>query len=188
MSRTLRNLVLLGLIVVMINSALISHHSYHQRNMHRIRIQQVAHKQETDNTEESSIADTLQSIVDTISASIEPDTPAIIETKNLPVLVFSKDSCQSLTEDQKTSILDKVKTTKDSVTAFKAELKDDNVSDDADSSITYLNIIEQLVNKNCDDINKNILIGPTPYQTNIVTDQPWIFGGLTLDDITKDYI
>lgn len=35
---------------------------------------------------------------------------------------------------------------------------------------------------------KNLMVGPSPYQTNINTPKPWILGGITLNDLVKDYI
>lgn len=48
-------------------------------------------------------------------------------------------------------------------------------------------MVELLLNRNCQDIG-NILVGPTPYQTNINTPKPWILGGITYNDLVKDYV
>lgn len=187
MASTFRNLVLIALICALATSLSISHTAYQQRNAHRVRVQEVSHRQQT-TTDDSSFATNIQSTIDTISSSVQPDVPSIIETKNLPTFAFSKNTCQSLSDDQKTTILGKVKSAKDSITSFKTGVTDEKVSSDADNSFRYLNVVEQLVNKNCDDITTYLLVGPTPYQTNIITDKAWILGGLTMDDVSKDYI
>lgn len=43
------------------------------------------------------------------------------------------------------------------------------------------------MNRNCGDLSKYLLIGPTPYQSNLNTGKPWIFGAQTVDDVVKDY-
>lgn len=127
-------------------------------------------------------------IIDIISKSVEPKTPSIIDTKNIPTFAFDKSSCDNLKADQKNKILGKVKSAKDSVTAFKKNVQDKKISADADNSIQYLNTIENLANVKCSDITTYLLVGPTPYQTNVNTKKPWMLGGITMDDLVNDYI
>lgn len=84
--------------------------------------------------------------------------------------------------------MDKVKSTRDSVTAFKKNVNDNKILADADNSIQYLNVIEKLTNAQCSVITTYLLVGPTPYQTNVNTKKPWMLGGITMDDLVKDYI
>lgn len=135
-----------------------------------------------------NFANNIKGIVDTISQSVQPSVPSIIETKNLPTFSYSRSTCESLTDDQKKSILDQVSKTKDSINSLKKDLKDDKVSADADNSLQYLNTITKLTGLTCSDLNKYLLIGPTPYQTNLNTKNAWILGGITNDDLVKDYI
>lgn len=123
MASTFRNLVLIALICALATSLSISHNAYQQRNAHRVRVQEVSHRQQT-TTDDSSFATNIQSTIDTISSSVQPDVPSIIETKNLPTFAFSKNTCQSLSDDQKTTILGKVKSAKDSITSFKTGVTD----------------------------------------------------------------
>jgi hypothetical protein len=147
---------------------------------------QPTHYQQTPNN--LPFATTIQNIVAPISSSIQPNVPSIIPTKNIPTFTFSKTTCESSNADQKKQPLDQVKKTKDSIQSFKTKAKDPNVLADADNSFKYLTVLEQLANYKCSDLNnKNLLIGPTPYQTNIKTEGAWVYGGLKQADLVKAY-
>lgn len=123
MASTFKNLVLIALICAIATSLSISNNAYHQKNAHRVRVQEISHQQQSVGSD-ASFATTIQSNIDTISSSVQPSVPSIIETKNLPTFAFSKDTCQSLTDDQKTTILGKVQSAKESITDFKTKVTD----------------------------------------------------------------
>lgn len=77
MSLSFRNLVLLALVCALATSLSISHNAYTQRNVHRVRVQELPHHQQTTTTD-SSFATNILSIIDTISSSVQPDVPSII--------------------------------------------------------------------------------------------------------------
>jgi hypothetical protein len=52
----------------------------------------------------------------------------------------------------------------------------------------YLSVVNKLSTTACGSLPSNLLIGPTPYQTNIISKKPWIFDGITMDNIKTDYI
>lgn len=83
----------------------------------------------------------MQSNITTISNSIQPKVPSIIETKNLPTFTFSRSTCESITADQKKNLLAQVKTTKDSITSFKSSVKDQQKLTHADNSFQFLNVV-----------------------------------------------
>lgn len=146
----------------------------------------IGHHQQSTNSA-TSFFSTLQTIVQTISSSVQPDVPSIIETKNLPTFAFSRSTCESLNADQKKQILGQVKTAKSSITSLKKNTQDDKITADADNSFQYLSVIENLLSRNCGDLTTYLLIGPTPYQTNVNTKNSWILGGITFNDLIKDY-
>jgi hypothetical protein len=188
MSLSFRNLALLALFCALASSLSISSEAHRRYNNHMVRVQEIsaveAHHQQSGDA--SSFFTNIQSIIKTISSSAKPDVPSIIETRNLPTFAFSKTDCQNLKDDQKKQILDQVKTAKTSVGSFKQDASE-KVLADAGNSLRYLSTIEKLVNSNCNDISY-LLIGPTPYQTNVNTKQPWILGGITMDNLVKDYV
>lgn len=95
-----------------------------------------------------------------------------------------------MTVDQKKQLKDRLKTAKQNVTDFKSKLdatKDKKVIVDADNSLAYFAVIEALLDRTCRDV-QNLLIGPATYQTNINTNQSWILGGITLNDLVKQYV
>ncbi len=188
MSLSFRNLALLALFCALVSSLSISSEAHRRYNNHMVRVQEIsaveAHHQQSGDA--SSFFTNIQSIIKTISSSAKPDVPSIIETRNLPTFAFSKTDCQNLKDDQKKQILDQVKTAKTSVGSFKQNASE-KVLADAGNSLRYLSTIEKLVNSNCNDISY-LLIGPTPYQTNVNTKQPWILGGITMDNLVKDYV
>jgi hypothetical protein len=126
--------------------------------------------------------------IDTIAKSVNPKSPSIIGTSSLTTFAYDKSACESLTDDQKKKIADNVKSTKTSITSFKNNVKDNKLLADADNSIQYLDIIQKLTSSSCTTFKTYLLIGPTPYQTNINTKKSWILGGITMDDLVKDYI
>lgn len=190
MSLSFRNLAVLALLFGVISSLTMSPSAQGGFNNHMLRVHETAglemnHQQKK--TDATSFVNKMQTIINTIQGSIQPNVPAIIQTKNLPTFAFSRDICESLQQDNKTQLLAQLKSTKKSVTDFKTKLTDQKVVADADNSLQYLNVAELLLNRNCQDIG-DILVGPTPYQTNINTPRPWIYGGLTMKDIVKSYI
>lgn len=190
MSLTLRNLFLLASLCVLISSVSISRAAYNHRNTHRVNPQeyssQPSHYQQTPNN--VPFATNIQTIVTSISSSIQPNVPSIIPTQNLPTFTFSRSTCESSNADQKKQPLDQVKKTKDSIQSFKTKAQDPRVLSDADNSFKYLTVLEELANYKCSDLNnKNLLIGPTPYQTNLNSQRAWIYGGLKKEDLVKAY-
>jgi hypothetical protein len=128
------------------------------------------------------------STIDAIAKSVQPNTPSIISTSSLTTFAYDRSTCESLTDDQKKQISDKVKSTKDSITSFKSKVKDNKLLADADNSIQYLDTIQKLTSSTCSNFRTYLLIGPTPYQTNINTNKSWILGDITMDDLVNDYI
>jgi len=191
MSLSFRNLVLLALLCAFVTSVSILPSAHRKFNQHMVKVHEsstsfAAHQQSS--TDASAFSKNIQKIIDTISGSVQPNVPSIIETKNLPTFAFDRSSCDSLSADQKKQILAKTKTAKDSITSFKKNVTDDRISADASNSFQYLSVVERLVNSQCSDITTYLLIGPTPYQTNLNTQKSWLLGGITMDDLVKDYI
>lgn len=61
------------------------------------------------------------------------------------------------------------------------------VSYDASNVQDYLNALENLFNRDCEDLLQ-YYVGPTPYQTNINTQRSWILGGISLNDLVREYM
>ena len=144
MSLSFRNLFLLALFcgiasTLSISSLTSGNHRHHMVKVHEFTTPFAAHQQST--TDPSAFNSNIQNILETISKSVQPKVPSIIETKNLPTFAFDKNTCDSLNDDQRKKILDKVKSTRDSVSSFKKGVTDDKVLADADNSIQYLNVI-----------------------------------------------
>ena len=152
MSPTFRNLFLLTLLSGLAYSISICPNAHTKFNHHMIKVHESAtksleHHQST--TDPSAFSKNVLNIIDTISKSVQPNVPSIIDTKNIPTFAFDKSTCDNLKADQKNNILSKVKSARDSVTAFKNNVKDNKISADADNSIQYLNTIEKLINSKC---------------------------------------
>jgi hypothetical protein len=92
-----------------------------------------------------------------------------------------------LKSEQKNQLLNQINSTRQSITNLKTKTTEPKVTADADNNIQYLNVAELLINRNCQDIG-TIIVGPSTYQTNINTQKPWILGGITLNDLVKDYV
>lgn len=188
MSVTFRNLLLLALMCGLVSSLSISSNSHAKHSGHMLRVLQLHYMtQHSQQNNDAAFFQNLQTSITTISNSVQPTPPSIIETKNLPTFTFSKSTCDSLNADQKKKLLDQAKASKDKINSFKTNVKDNKVLVNADNAFKYLTIVEQLLNKKCADITTTFLIGPSPFQTNLSTNQSWIFDGITMNDIIKDY-
>lgn len=191
MSQSFRNLIIFGLLAVLISSLSISSHAHRNHNHHMIKVHEVTsqiavHQQSS--TTQTPFGQNILSIIDTISKSVQPDTPSVIKTSKLTTFAFDRNACESLTDDQKKQIADKAESTKTSLTSFKTNVKDNRLLADADNSIHYLDTIKQLTSSTCSSFTKYLLIGPTPYQTNLNTQKQWVLGNITMDALVKDYI
>ena len=191
MSLSFRNLVLFALFAVLISSLSISSNAPRDQNQHKVRIHEstirsAAHQQAS--TTKTTFGQNILKIVDDIAKSVQPSTPSIIPTSALTTFAYDRNTCESLTDDQKKQIAEKVKSTKASITTFKTNVKDNKLLIDADNSIQYLDTIQSLTNSSCSTLTTYLLIGPTPFQTNINTKKSWVLGGLTMDNLVKDYI
>jgi hypothetical protein len=191
MSLTFKNLVLFALFAVLISSLSISSHARQDLNQHKVRIHESAirspaHQQAS--TTKTNFGQNILKIIDDISKSVQTTTPSIIETSALTTFAYDRSTCESLTDDQKKQIAEKVKSTKASIATFKTKVKDNKLLIDADNSIQYLDTIQSLANSTCSTLKTYLLIGPTPYQTNVNTKKSWILGGVTMDNLVNDYI
>lgn len=92
--------------------------------------------------------------------------------------------CQNLTSTQKTPLLDKIKTAQTKIDSFSKNLTDLKVKNNTKNAQTYLNLISTVLNKDCTQLSQ-VLIGKTPYQTNINTNQSWILGNIKLNDLVN---
>ncbi len=92
--------------------------------------------------------------------------------------------CQNLTSTQQTPLLDKIKTAQTKIDSFSKNLTDLKVKNNTKNAQTYLNLISTVLNKDCTQLNQ-VLIGKTPYQTNINTNQSWILGNIKLNDLVN---
>lgn len=172
MSLSFRNLVLFALLSVLISSLSISSHAHKHQNHHMINIHESTnqftdHQQST--TTKTSFGQSILDTIDAIAVSVKPNVPSIIGTSNLTTFGYDRSTCESLNDDQRKKISEKVKSTKDSIISFKKNVEDSKILGDADNSILYLETIQSLTNSTCGTFTTYLLIGPTPYQTNINT-------------------
>ena len=132
MSLSIRNLVIFALFCVLISTVSISR-TAHNRNQGSNQ-----HYQQPPKTANTFSTDA-QNIANSISTSIQPKVPSIIKTQNLPTYTFTRNTCDTLNTQQNTQTLDKLKQTKESIKQFQKDLKNPQVSADANNSYSYLN-------------------------------------------------
>ena len=130
---------------------------------------------------------TLQSVISSIDKSIQPSTPSIISAGSLPSLNYTSSSCDSITQDQKDNLTKNAGSTLDKVRNFQKTVKDQAQLRNAANCVDYLTFVQYILTQNCWDI-QYLLVGPSPYQTNINTNKSWILGGIPLNNLIKDYV
>ena len=130
---------------------------------------------------------TLQSIISSIDSSVQPSTPSIISAGSLPSLNYTSSSCDSITKDQKDNLTKNAGSTLDKVRNFQKTVKDQTQLNNAANCVDYLTFVQYILTQNCYDI-QYLLVGPSPYQTNINTKKSWILGGIPLNSLIKDYV
>jgi len=73
----------------------------------------------------------MQNILNIMGNSVQPKVPSIIETTNLPIFTFSRNTCENLKQDQKTQLLNQIKNTRQKITDFRKNVSELKVTADA---------------------------------------------------------